>query len=376
MTATDSLGPEYPGVPAVDVLYPHSPLSAAEVLPFARLVHDRGAGRLWCGQSLHLDGSQVAAALAGQGAAVPFGTSVALMHFRHPYAAALEARSLSVITGRSVVAGFGIGAPQVAESFTGSAQADPVGFAREYVGTVRDLLRGQVVDRQHGPLPMTCMLLPERRASVEVALGALRPKMAAAAGEVADAVVTWLTPPEYLDSTLVPAVRAGIAGRARPGGCRVVTVVQLALQRPGRDLIRTVYEGTKTHLAEPTYAGMLRLAGIPVSEQDTRSAAESLLTAGVVAAGSIDDALRVLQRYREAGAGTVVLDTSGVLRLFGIDAAVKDLKDIIQALHPPETPGQRPARRTDLQEGLPEPSTGPGRSDQRTSRSVAPGAQQ
>ncbi len=128
------------------VIVPNMPDTPDALRPWAELVRDTGARRLWTGQSLKVETHQAFAHLAGAGIRVPVGTGVTLMPLRHPYEAALHARSLALMTGRPVVAGYGVGAPAFVRSLTGRTYPSPRTMAADYLRTVRALLDGEVVD--------------------------------------------------------------------------------------------------------------------------------------------------------------------------------------------------------------------------------------
>ncbi|MFD0480770.1 LLM class flavin-dependent oxidoreductase [Nonomuraea thailandensis] len=103
------------------VIVPHQPGKIGEVVPYADLVKRGLAARLWLGQSLRLETHAVIAYLAGAGYRIPVGTSVALMALRNPAEAAAQARSLAVLTGHRLVAGFGASYPALVAQLTGAA---------------------------------------------------------------------------------------------------------------------------------------------------------------------------------------------------------------------------------------------------------------
>ena len=109
-----------------------------------------GARRLWLCQSFKAETHQVMAYLAGMGHNVPLGTSVTLLPLRHPYEAALQARSLALLTGEPVVAGYGIGNPGFVAGLTGSPYASPRTAVHDYLTSVRALLDGERVEHD-GP---------------------------------------------------------------------------------------------------------------------------------------------------------------------------------------------------------------------------------
>ncbi|MCK2239003.1 MULTISPECIES: LLM class flavin-dependent oxidoreductase [unclassified Crossiella] len=307
---------------------PHEP----EHLPaYAQLLVDTGAHRLWQGQSLALETFQGFAYLAGRGLRVPVGTSVTLTALRHPYETALQARSLARLTGHDVVLGLGTGTPELVAALRGRPYGSPLTAARDQLTILRGLLDGKPVhhdgryDTMRGGLPEF------EHPPVSLGLGVLRPGMARVAGELADAAITWLTPPSYLGEVLLPELRAaaGAAGRAAP---RVVTVVQVAVRRPGRDPHLVALNGSREHLAAPHYTDMLRRAGLRVHPSQVPLSARALVSSGTFVTGTVAEIAEGLDRYRAAGADEVVLNTAGVHLTEGRAAALEDLGELLAAL--------------------------------------------
>ncbi|MFZ3470965.1 LLM class flavin-dependent oxidoreductase [Streptomyces sp. 4.24] len=307
------------------------PTEGKQILPFTNLIQKGFAERLWTGQSLLLEPHTALAYAAGAGAAVPFGTSVSLLPLRHPFQAALQARSLAALSGHPFVAGLGTGPQPFVEALRGSSYASPLGAVREYTTIVRRLLAGETVDlagdyyAMHGALP------PLDTPPVQLGLGVLRPKMAELAGEISDVAITWLAPPGYLAHTLLPALTRGAerAGRPRP---RVTAVVHVSLDAPRRDHARVILAATHAHLRAPHYQAMLRLAGIDVDTRDLLAAATRLIDSGTAAVGSIDDILRTVRAYYAAGADEVVLNTIGLQTVNGTAASLSALDAVTQAV--------------------------------------------
>ncbi|CAL9275185.1 MULTISPECIES: F420-dependent peptide dehydroalanine reductase LxmJ [unclassified Streptomyces] len=316
------------GLPAV--LYPLQPDHPELVAPFAALVARTGARRLWLCQSFRAEPHQVLAHLAGMGHTVPVGTAVTLLPLRHPYEAALQARSLALLTDRPVVAGYGIGTPEFAEGLAPEPYRSPRTAVGEYVTSVRALLDGRSVahdgayHRLHGALPPVGPHAP-----VEVGAGVLRPGMARTAGATADVAITWMTPPPYVRDVLVPRLAAGAAGAGRAARPRVATAVHVAVRRPGRDPRRLAEAAAGTHLRVPHYADMLRRAGV---DPDAADPAAELLRADVVVTGTPGEIAATLARYRSAGVDEILLNPTATLLTEGVHAAVDDLEEILAAV--------------------------------------------
>lgn len=315
--------------PALSVLFPAQITHPDQLVPFAELVRDGLADRLWAGQSVLVDAHHAFAHLAGRGLGVPVGTSVALTALRHPFEAALQARSVSAITGFPSVSGFGPGEPAIAAALDGVPYRAPVAFARRYAHAVRCLLRGEpVLDNGRGH-PITARLPAFGNPLPEIGLGVLRPAMARATGAVADVAITWLAPPGYLADTITPALREGASGRRAP---RLVAAVHVAPRGVGRDGPRLAFSATRHHLAAPHYADVLRRAGVTIDLGDPAATGKALIEADAVVHGNADEVTHALRRYRSAGVDEVVLNVAGVLIEEGADVAVRELRRMLESV--------------------------------------------
>lgn len=303
-----------------------------QVLPMARLLQQRGGtGRLWLGQSLRVETHQVFAALTGMGVRIPMGSGVALAPLRHPYDAAMQARSVAALSGMPYVAGIGPAAPEFQRSLRKDPYAAPLAAMREYVSIMRRLLADEHVDFAGDHYHVRGRLVPQSHSSVELGLGVLRPRMARLAGAVADVAVTWMTPAHYVADTLVPALAEGATAADRPRP-RVATMVHVAVARPGRDIRRTALAGAGAHLGAAHYTDMLRRSGVEAWPDDPAAGADALVKSGVFVSGSADEIARELDVYRRSGVDEIGLNPAGVIQSEGLGAAMTDLEDIFAAL--------------------------------------------
>jgi alkanesulfonate monooxygenase SsuD/methylene tetrahydromethanopterin reductase-like flavin-dependent oxidoreductase (luciferase family) len=314
----------------LSVQMPVPPDRPGQALPFAALVRDGLADRLWQGQSLRIEPHQMFAYLAAAGCRIPVGIGVTLMPLRHPFESALHAASLATTVGAPIVAGFGCGAAALQASLRGAPYPSPLTAVREYLTVVRGLLAGGPVDHRGAYFHCRAMLPPMPGTRVEIGLGVLRRRMARVAGALADVAITWLAPPGYLAAEVVPALAEGAraAGRARP---RLVAVVPVSLAAPGRDPIALTFAATWAHLSMPHYRAMLRRAGVDV---DSPAAASALLDARACMSGSLADIAESVAVYEAAGVDEIVLNPAGVAMRYGLDAAAAELRTILTALPP------------------------------------------
>ncbi|MEU8623734.1 LLM class flavin-dependent oxidoreductase [Streptomyces sp. NPDC048669] len=313
------------------VMIPHQPDSVDDALPYAELAVRHNARRLWTGQSLRLDPLQLFAHLAGRGLRLPVGTGVSLIPLRTPYDAAAQARSLALITGRTVVMGYGTATPGFVASLHGAPYRSPRTAATEFLTAARALLDGDTADLTGEYQRLRTSLTPTRpHPAVEIGAGVLRPAMARSAAAVTDVAITWLTPASYVRDVLAPALLDGAGDRCPP---RVATVVHLAVDRPGRDPARLAAAVVSAHLAAPHYLDMLRRAGVNVrAEDDSLLKAKQLVEAGVFVYGSPAHIARELARHRAAGIDEVILNVGGVHFTHGLQEALTDLEDVFTAV--------------------------------------------
>ncbi|MEU8652762.1 LLM class flavin-dependent oxidoreductase [Streptomyces sp. NPDC048737] len=337
MAGTD--GEPNPAVPRssddglVSLFFPIMPGRPEYVVSFAELVQNSRLTRLWMGQSLTLDTYQLFAYLAGRGIRIPLGTAVTVMPLRHPYEAAMQARSVAALMGRPVTVGFGPGDAAFTASLRGSAYDRPLTASREYLSMVRELLDGRTVRRDgsyhvlHSRLPV----IPDGHPAVEVGAGVLRAGMARAVGELADAAISWLTPLPYLRDTILPAMREGARSQDRTVP-RLVSLVHFAVDRPGRDPQDLVLAATEGHLSSAHYTAMLRSAGLAADPSDPAAGAKAVVEAGLFVTGSAAEIAESITQYLSSGVDEVVLAPSGVLMRYGMEAALEDVRSVVTEL--------------------------------------------
>ncbi|MFE3460992.1 LLM class flavin-dependent oxidoreductase [Nocardiopsis aegyptia] len=315
------------------ILAPLVPFRTEQLLPYAAMVQWSNAHRLWQGQAMVTDPHQMFTAAAGSGFGVPVGTGVTLMPLRHPFEAALHARTMAVTTGHPVIAGFGPGGAAFQKSVLGSAYASPLTATREYVTIVKGLVDGDVVHHEGEYFFCENGLPPVPGPPVQVGIGVLRPGMARLAGEIADVAITWLTPASYLRDTIVPAVREGAARAGRPMP-RVVAMVPVALGAQDRDPLEIALMSNAGHIALPHYIDMLSRSGIHVDREDPLAGARALIKGRAFLYGTREEVAGELDAFREAGADEIVLNMGGVFQRYGTRTALTELESLLEVVAP------------------------------------------
>jgi 5,10-methylenetetrahydromethanopterin reductase len=323
----------------LSLLIPTVPATAEEAVPFARYVGQSSQlSRLWQGQAYGLDPNATFSYLAGAGYRVPVGLCVLVIPMRHPSQAALEARTLAVVTGYSPIVGFGPGSIQVQRSKLGAPYRSQIGACAEFLLATRASLgqfevadgllesRKEVPEYFHVDTALPYVPSPP----VRLGLGVLRAQMAELAGSVADAAITWLTPAAYLREVVVPAVRQG-ADKAERAVPDVVALVPVAVIRDGRDAVSLAHISAGGHLTSPHYVDMLGRAGINVASSDSLEAARRLVVGGGFLHGSGEQIAEGLAAYQAAGVDEVVLNMTSSYKCYGLAETLADIDAILAA---------------------------------------------
>ncbi len=327
-------------VPLIGVLLPEAPDSLHPVLRWAGAARDAGAVRLWSGETTTASPS-VLLAVVGREVGIATGTSVSLTPMRHPLAAARDAATVAMVSGHEHVAGFGPGSRDAVEALTGSTRPAPVRSSARYASGVRRLLDGGALVQDDEDRSTSVSLPRLASPRVEVGLGVLRAPMARAAGQVADAAITWMTPASYLSEQLLPSVREGSATRTTAGRCRLVAVVHVAVARAGRSQAETVRAATHLHVDAPHYRDMLQRAGVDLSGPDPW---RCLVERGAFLLGSVHDLVEQVLDLGRAGCSEVVLNGVGVARAYGTSAAMDDVTELAAALADVRGGGPAPSK--------------------------------
>jgi alkanesulfonate monooxygenase SsuD/methylene tetrahydromethanopterin reductase-like flavin-dependent oxidoreductase (luciferase family) len=217
---------------------------------------------------------------------------------------AQAALTLAEATHERFRLGIGVSHRASMEAMLGLALQDPLDVMREYVAVLRGALGpGAAFTGKHFRVHWS-MGLPVRPAAPPVLLAGLSPRMLELAGEIADGVVLWLTPPAYVRDVAVPALQRG---RQRAGktleGFEIVAAVPLAITHDHTAALAAFRAELTRYLQQPFYRAMLGRAGYAAAlarfDRDGQTPTELAQALGAV--GGAEAAHAYVQAYREAG---------------------------------------------------------------------------
>jgi F420-dependent oxidoreductase-like protein len=165
--------------------------SPLDLIALAQEAERLGYGSAWAAEAWGTDAVTVLSWLAATTSTMEIGSAIMQMPARTAANAAMTAVTLDLMSGGRFILGLGTSGPQVVEGWHGEAWGKPLTRTREYVATVRRLLRREPSVPYGGPdatglgKPLKLMMRPLRTA-IPIYLAALSPKNVALAFEIAD----------------------------------------------------------------------------------------------------------------------------------------------------------------------------------------------
>jgi alkanesulfonate monooxygenase SsuD/methylene tetrahydromethanopterin reductase-like flavin-dependent oxidoreductase (luciferase family) len=263
-----------------------------------------GYESVWVTHGLSRDSFLVLQAYGAATTRIGLGNGVVPIYPRHPAAMAQAALTLAEATQERFRLGIGVSHRASMEAMLGLSLQEPLAVMREYVAVLRGALgSGAAFAGKHFRVRWS-MGLPVRPQAPPVLLAALSPRMLELAGEIADGVVLWLTPPGYVRDVAVPALERG---RRRAGktldGFEIVAAVPLAITHDHTAALAAFRAELTRYLEQPFYRAMLARAGFAAAlaqfDRDGQSPVELAQALGAV--GGAEAAHAYVQAYREAG---------------------------------------------------------------------------
>jgi alkanesulfonate monooxygenase SsuD/methylene tetrahydromethanopterin reductase-like flavin-dependent oxidoreductase (luciferase family) len=288
-----------------------------KVLSLARLADSLGFRSVNCGHIASRDSFTTLGAIAVQTRNVALGTSVVPIYTRTPASMAQSAATVDDLSGGRFRLGLGVGHRVTMGDWHGQRIGRPTAEMREYVSIVRAILTGQQAPAGERWSSTFALMGFRPRADLPIHLAGLSPAMLRLAGEIADGVVLWSTPPQYIRDVVLPEVAAG---RARVGRSMDGFAVQAVVASACGGERAAVLDGARTalhrYLGLPFYRAMFAAAGFSaqIEAYDTASNREAQKAAigedfveTLCLLGDEDDLLDGIRRYEQAGATELLL---------------------------------------------------------------------
>lgn len=281
---------------------PGAELGAAVEL--ARAAERLGYDSVWVTHGLGRDSFLVLSAYGAATSRIGLGNGVVPIYPRHPVAMAQAALTLNEMTAHRFRLGIGVSHAASMEDMLGLRVVEPLAAMREYVAVLRGALgEGSDFSGRHYRARWA-MAVPRRPPAPPIYLAALSTKMLELAGEIADGVVLWLCPPDYVRTVAVPAITRGRRRANRPlEGFEIVAAVPLAIT-DNRDTALAAFRSELVRYAAlPFYRTMLETAGLraELAAFDRDGVVPTAMAEVLGGLGAPEAAREYVEAYRRAG---------------------------------------------------------------------------
>jgi alkanesulfonate monooxygenase SsuD/methylene tetrahydromethanopterin reductase-like flavin-dependent oxidoreductase (luciferase family) len=278
-------------------------------------------------------------AYAASSERIRLGTGVVPIFSRTPATMAQTAATIDEYSGGRMVLGLGVSHRVTVENWHGQKITKPVTQMREYLLGVRAILRGdEPPDSEYFPTKFAFMGY-SARPDLPIYVAALSPNMIKLAGEHADGVMLWLCCPSYIETEVIPALRAGLEKSGRSlDDFDVVAAVPTALTDDPDAAKATFRQDLIPYASLPFYRAMLESSGFAdeLAEFDAGMAAGDIerakaglsdrMLGELAGIGGTEEVHGAVRRYQDAG-----VTSPGIGGIAGtdFDAALETVAELI-----------------------------------------------
>ena len=281
---------------------PGADLGAAVEL--ARAAERLGYDSVWVTHGLGRDSFLVLSAYGAVTSRIGLGNGVVPIYPRHPVAMAQAALTLNEMTANRFRLGIGVSHAASMQDMLGLQIVEPLASMREYVTVLRGALgEGTDWSGRHYRARWA-MAVPKRPPAPPIYLAALSAKMLELAGEIADGVILWLCPPEYVRTVAVPAISRGRRRARRPlDGFEIVAAVPLAVTDDRAAALAAFRAELVRYASLPFYRAMLDTAGLgaELGVFDRDGVVPAAMAEALGGLGTPEAAREYVDTYRRAG---------------------------------------------------------------------------
>ncbi len=289
-----------------------------EMAAHARLADELGYDTIACSHIAARDSFTALAGLAMATERVNLATAVAPIYHRSPASMAQTAATIDEESGGRFRLGLGVGHRVTMGGWHGQEIGNPVAEMREYVALVRALLAGEeppVGQRWNSTFRFTGFV---PRPDIPILLAGLSPAMLRLAGEIADGVVLWACPADYVRDVVVSEVGKGRAVAGKPlAGFAIMPAIPVAADAEPSVALDGIRTELHRYFGLPFYRRMFAAAGYAdeLAAYDAatgnpaaqRAAISERFIAALCAIGDSQAVRSTIARYREAGATNPIL---------------------------------------------------------------------
>jgi len=248
---------------------------------------DDGLAGVWMSQIFGPDALTALTVIGQEVLDLELGVSIVPIYGRHPFALAIQARTVQAAVGGRLTLGIGPSHQVVVEVLYGDSYAKPYTYTKEYLQALLPLLAGESADVSGEEITARGKLEIDAPGAPPVLIAGLGPKMLRLAGAHAAGTTLWMVGPTTIASHITPTITAAAADAGRPAPRILAGVTACVTDDPDAVRARSAAE-QGLYGSLPAYQRMLQAEGVNGP-------------ADLVIAGDEDTVVRGLERYAEAG---------------------------------------------------------------------------
>jgi probable F420-dependent oxidoreductase len=284
-----------------------------QLIDLARLAEARGYGSVWVPEGSGKEAFSQLTAYALSTQHVRLGTGIATIYSRTPSLLAMTAGTLDLVSDKRAILGLGIGHREGIEQGHGVAFGKPMRRMREYVATIRAILRGEKMpEATQVPVKRFRLEFTPGRPTLPIYIAALGPQMCQLAGEIADGVLmNWATT-SYVQEAIANVRKGAERAGRRPEDVEIACYIRAAVGPDETAVKQALARETVRYISLNFYRQMFNQSGfaeeteavMKALPEGVDAAAERIsdrMLAAVAIWGSPERCRRRLEEYRGLG---------------------------------------------------------------------------
>ncbi len=179
-------------------------LNPKQIIDFAsRVEHNKNVHSIWTPESWGKEAFSLLGAISQSTKKIKIGTSIVNVYTRTPATICMGAITLDLLSDRRVIIGLGTSTPPLIENLHGMKFKSPLLRMREYIQSIRLLLRsGKSTYKGHIVKISNFELLEHSREDIPIFVAAVNPKMLSLSKEIADGFILYLKPKNELETII------------------------------------------------------------------------------------------------------------------------------------------------------------------------------
>ena len=236
-------------------------LTTTEYAEIASTAEKAGYSSTWVTEEIGRSGFSTLAHAAGRTSRITLGTAIVSIYSRTPLTMAMEAATLSELSGGRFILGLGAGGLEFTTRGHGVAASKPVKRMEEYLNIIRGYLSGDRVSFAGEFFNIKDMRLwVKTQHTPKIYVAALNEKMLQLAGKMADGIILNMFSPKAISFIRENVEKGARETGRRPEDLRLYSFV-LSAASSEDDALTELRRSVAFYCAAPTYRKILNVMG-------------------------------------------------------------------------------------------------------------------